>query len=213
MKNVLLAAMGLLLLDACVVPINTSFESARMLQKGAGELTGHYTYYTVHDDESTEGINNNFGLRLGYGIADAVDIKARYERLVPKEEGASGINYIDLAPKVALWPGRIAGTVPVGVYFDDEDHEWVISPKLLFTLPANDQFEATFAAKADIFPEEGADDYLGFNLGFGISNNLNRWALRPEVGVLINPGESGSSWAWGIGFNAILPHRNKGGER
>lgn len=197
------------LFSACVVPINSSFESARMLGKGNTEVMGHYSHYLVNAEGESDAVNNNFGLRFGYGVADRVDLKMRYIRLLPKEEGASGVNYADLAPKFAFVPGKFAGTIPVGIYFAEDETQWVFSPKLLYTYPANDMFEATLAAKADIFPDDDGEVYLGFNLGLGLSQNLNRWAIRPELGLMINPGESGTIWSFGIGFNAVLPGRNK----
>lgn len=209
MKNLLLVIVLLPFISACVVPINTSFESARMLGKGNAEAMGHYSHYIIADEGESEAYNNNFGLRLGYGISDKFDLKMRYIRLVPEVEGSSGVNYIDLAPKYAFLPGKLAGTLPVGLYFAEGESQWVFSPKLLFTYPANNMFEATLAAKADIFPDDESEVYLGFNLGFGISSNLDRWAIRPEVGLMVDPGESGRAWVLGIGFNAVLPARNQ----
>ena len=152
MKKILLFSLFLASLSACVVPINTSFESARMLDAGESELLGHYSHYRASNEGDSDGVNNNFGVRFGYGLTQNIDLKARYIRLVPVEEGASGVNYVEVAPKFGLLPGRIAGTVPFGLYFAEDDSEFVISPKLLFTYPASNQFEATVAAKADIFP-------------------------------------------------------------
>ncbi|MBK8969617.1 MAG: hypothetical protein IPM36_23740 [Lewinellaceae bacterium] len=209
MKNLTLGILFLSALSACVVPINSSFESARMLGKGNAEAMGHYSHYLVNAEGESEAVNNNFGLRLGYGISDRFDLKMRYIRLLPKEEGASGVNYLDLAPKVAIVPGIFAGTMPIGLYFAEDETQWVFSPKLLYTYPANNMFEATLAAKADIFPDDDGEVYLGFNLGFGMSQNLDRWAIRPELGFMVNPGESGTIWSFGIGFNAVLPGRNQ----
>ena len=213
MKKILICGLLLTLFGACVVPLNTGFESARMLKKGETELTGNYTHYSFSDEGESGSVNNNFGLRIGYGFSDRINLKLRYERLVPTEEGASGINYIDLAPKFRLLPGKIAATLPLGMYFSEDETEFVISPKMLFTYPASNRFEATLAAKADIFPEDDGNVYLGFNLGLGLSANLDRWALRPEIGLMVDPDESGLVWAWGIGFVAVLPGRNPAAQR
>ena len=208
MKNILLWGLFLSLFSACVVPVNTSFESARMLKKGDIEMSGHYSHYVFKDNGESQTTNNNYGARVGYGINNKFNVKLRYERLIaPSSESTSsyGLNYIDLAPKFQLLPGKIAGTLPIGLYFDESDTKYVISPKLLFTYPARDKFEATLAAKADIFPQDGGDVYLGFNLGLGVSSNLNRWALRPELGLMVKPGDSGVAWSYGIGLCGILP--------
>ncbi len=36
------------------------------------------------------------------------------------------------------------------------------------------------------------DDLFAFNVGLGLSNDLTKWVLRPEAGVLVNPGEDGT---------------------
>ncbi len=207
MKTTILFLLPALVLAACVTPINTGFESARMLNKGGLEILGHYSHYSIADAGETNAANNNFGLRLGYGLSDQFDLKVRYERLVPVEEGGGGVNYVDLAPKVQIMKNWIAGTLPIGLYFAEGDTRYVISPRMLFTFPANNNFDATLAAKADIFPQDESNVYLGFQLGVGISSNLQRWALRPELGLMIDPGESGQLWSWGIGLTTTIPTR------
>lgn len=136
---------------ACVAPINTSNESARMLAKGDWEVTGNYTHYILSSEGESEGINDNVGVRIGYGIVDKFNLKVRYERLIPSEEDSESVNYIDIAPKFQIMKGVIAATVPFGLYFAQEETEFVMSPKMLFTYPASDKFEVTVATKADIF--------------------------------------------------------------
>lgn len=215
MKNIQFGVLFLSLFSGCIAPINTSFESARMLQKGDFEASGRYTHYRFTDNGESQTANNNFGACVGYGIGNKFNMKLRYERLlIPGGESSSpGLNYIDLAPKFQIVPGKIAGTLPIGLYFDESDTKYVLSPKLLFTYPAKDKFEATLAAKADIFPQDGGDVYLGFNLGIGVSSNLNRWALRPELGLMVKPGDSGIAWAYGIGLSGVLPGKWSRGQR
>ncbi|HQU71054.1 MAG TPA: hypothetical protein PKV71_06630 [Calditrichia bacterium] len=49
------------------------------------------------------------------------------------------------------------------------------------------------------------DVLVAFNLGLGISSDLNRWALRPEVGYLFNPGENGHYFHWSLGVSVATP--------
>lgn len=205
MKKLIFTGFVLSLLSACVAPINTTFESARMLQKGELEVAGHYTHYTFSNDGESEAVNNNLGIRAGYGFSEKFNLKARYEWLAPTDENGEGLNYIDIAPKFQILPKYIAGTLPLGLYFDEGETEFVMSPKLIFTYPANDYFEVTLATKADIFPEDEADVYLGVNLGLGLSTNLNRWAVRPEIGWMIDPDEDGTAWAYGVSIMTVLP--------
>lgn len=41
---------------------------------------------------------------------------------------------------------------------------------------------------------------MAFNLGLGLSADFNRWAIRPEYGMLFNPGEEGHFGQFSIGF-------------
>ena len=202
-KPVVLGLILSFLLNNACAPLNSSFESARTLKKGEVELMGNYSKYKFVEDGESEDTNDNFGLRIGYGVTDNFDVKLRYERLSP--ELGTDANYLAVAPKFGLKKDYIAFTIPVGAYFikteGESESEFFTSPKLLFTYLVSKKFEATFASKADIFFEEDADMLLGFNLGLGFSNDLNRWAIRPEVGMMINPGEEGSVWTFGVGIN------------
>jgi hypothetical protein len=201
---VLSLALSIILCNACIVPLNSSFESARTLKKGEVELMGNYSKYTFASDGESEVANNNIGLRIGYGISDKFDLKFRYERLTSAEY-REGYNYLAIAPKIGFLSNKIAFTVPVGAYFQsigkDSGSDFFMSPKFLFTYPANNKFEVTFATKADIFFEKNSDLLLGFNFGLGFSDDLDRWALRPEIGMMIDPGEKGKIWTFGIGLN------------
>ncbi|MBK8232864.1 MAG: hypothetical protein IPK72_20365 [Candidatus Eisenbacteria bacterium] len=41
---------------------------------------------------------------------------------------------------------------------------------------------------------------LARNLGAGLSNDLSRWAIRPEIGFLISPDDEGVYVSYGLGF-------------
>jgi hypothetical protein len=71
----LLVAMSAMMFS-CIVPVNTSMESARMLGTGNVEVTGSFSSYSLSSDGESVGINDNIGLRVGYGLSDKVDLKA-----------------------------------------------------------------------------------------------------------------------------------------
>ena len=79
---------------------------------------------------------------------------------------------------------------------------------MLFTYRGSEKFETTLASKMDFYFEEDAESTLGFNFGFGLSKDLNKWAIRPEAGYLFNPGEEGGYWSFGIGFNYYILGKN-----
>lgn len=197
-------SMILILGNSCVAPVNSSYESARTLGKGNTELMGHYTRYVASVDGDSETTNNNFGIRIQNGLTDKMDFSLRYILLNPTSEEATNVSFIALAIKYSLLENRVAASLPIGAYFYDSESTFFISPKLLFTYPFNEKFETTFASKLDIYFEEDSDSTLGLSLGFGISEDLSKWAIRPETGYLFDPGEDGGYWSFGVGFNYYI---------
>lgn len=189
-------------LHQCVVP----YETARMLPKGEVELKGSFTHVRASFDGDSEKADNGVGLGVGYGVSDKVNIKFRYENL--KNEGS--INFISFGPKFALKQDRVAAALPIGMFFDEGESEWFISPMLLFTIPnPSNTFEATLGLRADKFFEEDTDLLIGVNIGFGFSKDLSRWAIRPDFGFVFNPGESGSFLSFGVAANYNIEPKAK----
>lgn len=211
MKNqiftyVFLFTMIIFLGTACFAPVNSSYESARTLGKGNIEASGMYSHYIAAADGETENSNDNFGLRLGYGIGEKFDASLQYLHLntALDEEGAFNGNYFSLAFKYGLLQNYIAVSLPISAYLYNSESTFAISPKLLFSYPFNDKFETTFASKIDFYLEEDSDAAVGLNLGFGLSKDLNKWAIRPEAGYIFDPGEEGGYWSFGVGFNYYI---------
>lgn len=223
--NVMMACC-LWLLNSCVSmsPVNSSYESAKTLNKGQLELAGNYSSYSLrYEDENEQKemskVNKNYGFRIGYGISPRFDLKFRYERLVPllqsDKEQLNGANYFALTPRYAILMNHIAGALDVGVYsyYLKEDNQsdvmFFFTPRLAFTYPSGKHFDLTLNAKVDIMPTASLT-FLGLNLGCGISSDLNKWALRPEIGFIND--FNGTTW-----FNAgaaiiikfdVLKHEN-----
>jgi hypothetical protein len=226
-KNLLLAAAAIpaLFLISCatVAPVNTSYERAATLGKGGLELAGSYTHYSFSGDGESAATNNNFGGKVGYGISDKMDLKLRYEKLVPVglDDSKFKANYISVIPKYSIVNKKFAFLLPLSRYnFKEEseagetfkDHNYSIAPQFIgtFTNKSN-QADLSFSLKGDlIIGSEGSNEFLmGFSGGAGISSNLDKWAIRPEVGYLFKPGESGGFWNMGVGLQVILPTTKK----
>lgn len=191
----------ILFLSRCVVP----YESARMLPKGDLELKGSFTHARVSFDGESEKLDNGIGVGIGYGINDRFNLKFRYENF--SNEGSA--NFLSVGPKFAIVQDRIAAALPIGLYFDEGETEWVASPMLLFTLPnASNTFEATLGVRGDKIFEQDADWLLGLNLGLGFSKDLNRWAVRPDFGIVFSPGNDGSYLTFGLAASYNIAPRS-----
>jgi hypothetical protein len=229
-KNLLFAAglIASLPFSSCVTvaPVNASYEKAGTLGKGNVELSGNYTHYIVSGAGESEAINNNYGFKAGYGLSDKFDLKLRYEKLMPVDQEPGSkfkVNYLSVIPKISLMDKKLSLLMPISRYnFKDEDldgkevkdHSYSIAPQIIrtFTSKANNA-DFSISLKGDYIINSGEDaenDFLlGFNVGAGFSNNLNKWAIRPEAGYLFKPGEDIGFWNIGVGIQVILPTHKK----
>gem|GEM_PF-1288566 len=209
MKNNILTIAGFLsiiLFSGCAATVNTVYESARMPDKGEVELAGNYSEYlpvwvdTIYFDEP---VNRNYGGSVAFGLSENLSMKLRYERInidniqfwdiKIEEEGESlaVVDYFEIGGKLSLLKDHIAMSLPIGIYYNEGNTMTTLNPRLFFTL-GGDKFELSLIPKGTIF--FGEDDIAiipGATLGLGFSSNLNKWAIRPEVGfdgLFINGG-------------------------
>jgi len=215
MKNLFRPLMALsctfALATSCVIaPVSSNYESARSLKKNNIEATGNFTSYTAISDGETESNNRNFGFRLGYGITDNFDAKLSYERCIPvwgeEEDNLGAVNFFSLSPKYTFIENTFAVKFPLNLYSyndgDESESYFAINPTIIGTLPVNEKFEFGLSAAYQVFFDEDFLDFLSFGLGFGFSSNLDRWALRPEVGYQFPPDESDIGYFnFGLGFS------------
>ena len=122
MKNliILLSLAFLLSLQSCFVPVNSVYDTARMLDKKESSAGLNYSrYYAVEidifdDDESgMANYNNNFGLAFRYGLSEKLNMSIRYEYL----DSGSEIEFLGETftenmiskslPKFCLWMTKI----------------------------------------------------------------------------------------------------------
>lgn len=184
--SILLAAAALM--SECVAPINLTYESARTLGKGQVDVQGNYSLYSAEGTSS----NTNYGLKIGYGVSDNHTLKLRYERLneAPRvqQTGLFGdfnrakhsYDYIELENKFRFKNSNIALAIPIAYY---SFGIFMIDPRMYFTIPnESNTFELSIIPKAHIFLGESIKVMPGLSLGFGLSSDLDRWALRPEIG-------------------------------
>ena len=209
-----------------VAPVTNQYEKAATLKKGNTELMGHFTAYGGSGNGESEAINNNFGFRFGYGLSDKVDLKFRYERLVPSDnidDEARGANYFSLIPKFSLVPDKFSLLVPISHYSakrndvvngeDDFDYSFSsAAPHLIYTFTgAKNKTDFSLGLKADIlFTGDVGSVLLGATAGAGLSSDLNKWAIRPEVGILSIGG--GAFLSYGVGLQFLLSKKRTNGQ-
>ena len=218
---------SLFLFSCAFAPINTQYEKAGTLKKGNLELAGSFTGYSGSGLDGESGnINNNYGIRAGYGISDKFDLKFRYERLIPTnifnsedlgDGKIKGINYFSLVPKIALIPEKLSFLMPISHYSYKEEIDEKesnvnlnsITPQLIYTFTnAKNKTDLSFGLKGDcLFGGDvaGSSFILGTTIGAGFSSDLSKWAIRPEIGVSATG--TATFLSYGIGFQFIIQKR------
>jgi hypothetical protein len=231
-KKFTLAALPLvcLHLSSCfsVAPVHGSYERAKTLGKGNLELSGNYTKYLVKGDDGMENINNNIGFKAGVGLSDGVDIKVRYENLMPPNLDKNvdfGANYFSVIPKFSLMPGKLSLFTPISLYSFKTSNSTETEKSTSYSIAAHlIQSFTSHSNKVDFSPslnleylinkgsngeKTNGNFLMGLNVGAGFSDNLNKWAVRPEVGYLYSPDASTGFWNIGVGLQFILPTASK----
>lgn len=197
---------------ACVVPVNSSFESAATVPKGHTELRGNFSHYFASakedGDRETEAVNTNLGVGVGVPVAQNADVRFRYEMLIPKKydgERPELTHYFSLAPKYSFARQKVAFKLPLSLYYVEDETEWLISPQLLFSPVRQTNFDLTVSGKLDIFlgkDAEFSDSFVGFTLGAGVGKDVEKGAFRPEIGLMfaLDEDDDGTTSLWTVGL-------------
>ncbi len=201
--TVLLAVALAAALPACA-PVFSDLQSAKLVGKQHVEVTPSFSSVSFSDDDGSEHIQNHFGVQVAAGVHDKLDMRLRYENVQVADDGPS-VSVLGFGPKIQLFKDRIAAYLPVGFAFGSDieaGETWAIHPTLLLTAPAHRNVEINASAKYLVpLSSDDGDNLVAFNLGLGLGPNLKRWAIRPEVGFLLNPGEDGHFTHFSLGVS------------
>ncbi len=185
------------------LPVFQQYQGARTLKPGTHEITPNVAAVSFTEGGETEHIQNQLGLQAAFGLTPKVDLRAAYTRVELAEDGG-GFNFIGFGPKFSLAPDRFAIFAPVDFAFGEDlevSDTWSFSPTLLITSPISKGFEINPSARVRIPLYEDGETLLAFNLGMGIGSAGSPVKVRPELGLLVNPGESGVGWSLGLGLS------------
>jgi hypothetical protein len=203
-----LAALILAATAPACAPVFSDLQSAKLVRPGQIELTPSASRVSFSSDEEDDSghVQDGYGVQLGVGLHEAIELRGRFEHL----EGVGdvpGVEVVGIGPKIRLVEDRLALYVPVGRAFGGPDESdfgqsWQVHPTLLATVPAHRNVEVNASAKYLVpLKEDGGDNLVAFNLGLGLGPDLDRWAIRPEAGVLFNPGEDGHFYHLSLGLS------------
>ena len=201
----------LLLIVGCAPITFSNLQSAKMVRKGKLEYTPSFSS-SMH--------TNSFGLQTSYGLNNKYNFRLRLERIMIDfdEFESDSSNFIDMSIfnfkanithlsfglKYQLLKNKSAIYIPISFTKIDNDSEIIkqIEPTYIHSFTLGKYFEFNPSIKALIPLDSDTKDYLlAYNLGFGISSNLSKWVIRPEVGILSSPSEGGSLPHMSIGLS------------
>jgi hypothetical protein len=180
------------------------FQDARLLEKGQAEITPSFSPTYGSGGGTTEHVSNNFGVHGLFGVSERVNLGFGYGRIQPAglASGAGGINGLGFGPKFGLVKDRAALALPLtfavgnGV---DTSQSFQFHPTAIFTVPMSPNVDLNPSIGALVPFCDGCDTLLRLNLGVGLRPGGGRAVIRPEFGILLSPGDSGSVWTFGIG--------------
>jgi len=206
----LVFALGVLSATAAAQYLFTDMQSGWVLSPRQAEISGSFGSVTANygNGMGSEHAWNIYGVNLGYGLFKNVELRARYGYLDPSG-GGSGASAFSFGPKVNLWKNKLSIIVPVefltGQYVETSQ-SWNIQPGLIASFPIGKKFEITPSAKALIplykDPYNEADTLVAVDVGAGFFATADRrLVIRPEIGILFDPGQSGSFVQFGIGVS------------
>ena len=200
----------LLLIVGCAPITFSNLQSAKMTRKGKFEFTPSF---------STSINTNSFGLQTSYGLNNKYNFRLRLERIMIDFDDfeSDSSNFIDMSIfnfkanithlsfgiKYQLLKNKSAIYIPISFTKIDNDSEIIkqIEPTYIHTFSFK-YLEINPSIKALIPLDSNTKDYLlAYNLGFGISSNLSKWVIRPEVGILTSPLEEGGIPHMSIGLS------------
>ena len=181
---------------ACVAPFS-EMQSAGTLGSNNQELTGLYSGIYWNDDSTRTTIQTDVGFLAGFGLTQRLDLRFRWE-MIQIEGNNRADDIFSLGPKYGVIPHYLSVFLPVG-FLVGNSNSGEFHPTLLATVPITPWFEVNSSLKYIIYLSTAEGPVYAANLGLALGN-FKRWALRPEVGVLLNPGDPGQYFHYSIGL-------------
>lgn len=183
------------------------FGDARLLEPGGIEITPSASGSAFVDTGDAEYLVNTFAAQGQVGVHERLNLGAAYARF-EDTEFAHGFNSAAFGARIGVVPDRVAVAVPFIFAFGEgieTGDSWAVHPTALFTLPIGPRvdFNPSVGLLVPFCSGCDASDFLvKVNAGFGFHLPLAMSpTLRPETGILINPGESGVIWVFGAGVS------------
>lgn len=185
-------------------------QSARILNPGQVEITPSFSTLTYYQENESQHMTTHLGAQLGLGVAHNFNLRFRFERMMIDDEFSDFVenySFMSFGPKIGSERGIVALSCPFGLFLGEAfegDNTWQMIPTLHVTIPVNQIFEINLSPSVLVFFEENADNLVALNAGVGLSQDLSRWAIRPELGWLFSPGDEGHFFSVSVGLSFTM---------
>jgi hypothetical protein len=194
-----------------------SFDGAPALKPAQLEISLYGAGSYISSDGGGGTIGYIPGMRVGIGIVKNFDVKLSYSRGFYKFDklADSKQNNIGIMPKVSFLKGHLAFQFPFTVIlFNIKRYEeskletyYLLNPRFIISFHYKQYVEFNMTPSFEAFiPGHDIDPsyFIGGNIGFAFSSNLQRWSVRPEgfISYLFPKGENNNIiyYGWGLAF-------------
>jgi len=200
LTGTLLTAMALISAAACAPPFS-ELQSARLVGVGHREVTAGYNTVNAGYAGQSAHVQNEVSAQAAFGVAANTDIRARYDHIATAD---GSFHALSAGPKFGLVKDAVSLYLPVGIGWGggvQSARTLVLNPTLLATRRFDQHAEVTGSMKYYWWMHNTNEPKLfAWNLGLGLSSDLDRWALRPEVGLLRDVKDSGHNAQFSLGL-------------
>jgi len=169
--------------SGCFVPPTAIMQSARVPEKGEMRITPYYSSVKESGAGGSEDLVDQFGFLFGISAGNT-EWQLRYERTQFSGEN-DGYNFTSIGPKIAWFDNRFAFMIPAGLYWAEGvgGDTFQIQPGFIGTVPIDRYVELSAAARYILAPSTDVDDWAILNFNAGLSSDVTRWAVIPEIGI------------------------------
>ncbi|MBL7819949.1 MAG: hypothetical protein JNL65_04985 [Saprospiraceae bacterium] len=203
-KNFLLLLSSIAFVTGGKSQLNQNFESASTLKNKEIQFTGFYSSLQLICDNSPEEIDKslikNTGIRFGFGISNKMELQLSYSHLKSVDLN----HHFSIGSKISIYKNKVAASLPLSIYFGKEGFQFTASPKLILTHAINQYIDISLIPKAEVLLGGSFERFYSVSIGAGFSKNLQKWAIRPELGINHKLSSSSPVWSYGIGFGYIF---------
>jgi len=178
----------------------SSYQNARIAEPGPARASLAGSVMRPSDEPEAENLYV-FDLKMRKAVAPVSDVACGVTMMTMRE---GALMALDAEPRLAIVDGFLAVGVPLNYYVGAPfPYGLQVAPGVVATLPVSKRFEINAAAKV-VLVAGGQAAIPAYNFGFGFSDDLRRWAIRPEVGLMKSDDE-GEGWLVQLGVGVEPP--------